>query len=83
MKEVLEGLASLVTKTFGAALLVVPALIPVLLFYGALQPAGRSIWSSGTRRKKIALAQRILSRSRYAGDKFYREIAEAALRAEK
>ena len=83
MREVLEGLASVVVKTGGAALLVVPALLPVLLVYGGLQSAGRSLWSSGTRRKRIALARQILSRPRYPGDELYRDIAESALRSEK
>jgi hypothetical protein len=82
MKEIFEGLANVVLKTNGATLLVVPALLPALLVYGGLQSVGRSLWSSGTRRKRIALAQQILSRPRYPGDELYRDIAESALRSE-
>jgi len=82
MKEIFEGLANVVLKTNGATLLVVPALLPALLVYGGLQSVGRSLWSSGTRRKRIALAQQILSRPRYPGDELCRDIAESALRSE-
>lgn len=81
MKELFEGLANVVIKTNGAALLLVPALMPVLLIYGGLQSAGRSLWSSGTRRKRISHAQRTLARPRYPGDELYREIAETTLRS--
>lgn len=82
VKEVLEGLANVVVKTGGAALLVVPALLPALLVYGGLQAVGRSLWSAGTRRKRIARAQRVLARPRFPYDELRREIAETTLRSE-
>ena len=82
MKEIFEGLANIVAKTGGAALLVVPALLPALLVYGGLQSVGRSLWSSGTRRKRINRARQILARPRFPGDEFYRDIAETTLRSE-
>lgn len=82
MREILEGFANAVIKTGGVALLVLPALIPALLVYGGLQAVGRSLWSSGTRRKRIAWAKQILSRPRFPGDEFYRDIAETTLRSE-
>lgn len=80
MRELAESFHVLVERTGGVALLVLYPLIPLLLVYGGLQAAGRSLWSAGTRRKRHAMAREILSRARYPGDNFYREVAETALK---
>ena len=79
MKETLESFGVVVARTGGLALLAMFPLLPFLLLWGGLQAAGRSLWSAGTRRKRHAMARQILSRVRYPGDEFYREIAERAL----
>ena len=75
MKEQLESFGVIVIKTGGLALLVVYPLIPLLLLYAGLQVVGRSLWSSGTRRKRKAFLQQILDAPRKPGDEYYREIA--------
>ena len=80
MKEALESFGVVVTKTGGVALLVALPILPLALLYGGLQAAGRSLWSAGTRRRHHAIARQILSRPRYPGDEFDREIAENALK---
>lgn len=79
MKETLESFGVVVARTGGLALLVALPLLPFALLYGGLQAAGRSLWSRGTESKRKAMARQILSRARYPGDEFYREIAERAL----
>ena len=76
MKEFLESFGVIVVKTGGLALLVAYPLIPFLLAYAGLQAVGRSLWSSGTRRKRRELADEILSAPRFDGDEFYRDIVE-------
>ena len=80
MKEFLESLSSVLIKTGGVGFLVLYPLLPLLLLYAGLQAAGRGIWSSGTRRKDQELADYYLSRPRFPGDEFYREMAETTLR---
>ena len=75
MKELLESFGVIVIKTGGLALLVVYPLLPLLLLYAGLQAAGRSLWSSGTRRKRQEFLQQILDAPRKPGDEYYREIA--------
>ena len=75
MKEQLESFGVIVVKTGGLALLVVYPLIPLLLLYAGLQAAGRSLWSSGTRRKQQEFFQKILDAPEKPGDEYYREIA--------
>jgi len=79
VKELAESFHVVVERTGGLALLVVMPLVPCFLLWGGLQAAGRSFWSAGARRKRHAMAREILSRARYPGDEFYREIAETAL----
>ena len=80
MREFAESFNALVTKTGGVALLAAVPLIPCILLWGGLQAVGRSLWSAGTRRRHHAIARQILSRPRYPGDEFDREIAENALK---
>ena len=79
MREVLEQFNAAVARTGGVALLVLYPLIPLLLVYGGLQAVGRSLWSAGTRRKRHAMARRILASPKRPGDEFYRDIAKRAL----
>jgi len=76
VKEFLESLGVIVVKTGGVALLVLYPLLPFFLAYAGLQAVGRSLWSSGTRRRRRKLASEILSATRFDGDEFYRDIAE-------
>ena len=76
MKEFLESFGVIVTKTGGVALLVVYPLIPFLIAYAGLQAVGRSLWSSGTRRRRRKLASGIMSAPRFAGDDFYRDMVK-------
>ena len=80
MRELAESFHAVVERTGGVALLAVLPLVPCFLLWGGLQAAGRSLWSAGTRRKRHAMAREILSRARYPGDEFYRQIAETALK---
>lgn len=80
MKEFLESFGVIVLKTGGVALLVVFPLIPFLMAYAGLQAVGRSLWSSGVRRKRRKLSKEILSAPRFDGDEFYRDIAKTTLR---
>ena len=79
MRELAESFHVVVEKTGGVALLAMLPLVPCFLLWGGLQAAGRSLWSSGTRRKRRAMARQILSHARHPGDEFYRRIAETAL----
>ena len=76
MKESLESFGVIVVKTGGLALLVVYPLIPFLLLYAGLQAVGRSLWSSGTRKKRARLAAEILAAPRFDGDEFYRDMVK-------
>lgn len=75
MKDFLESFGAIVVKTGGLALLVLYPLIPVIILYAGLQAVGRSLWSAGSRRKRQARCNRILSAPRRPGDEFYRESA--------
>ena len=74
MKEFLESFGVIVIKTGGVALLVIYPLLPFFLAYAGLQAVGRSLWSSGTRRKRARLAAEIRAIPRFDGDEFYRDI---------
>ena len=76
MKEFLESFGVIVIKTGGVALLVIYPLLPFLIAYAGLQAVGRSLWSSGTRRKRRRLASEIMSAPRFAGDDFYRDMVK-------
>jgi hypothetical protein len=74
MKEFLESFGVIVIKTGGVALLVIYPILPFLVAYAGLQAVGRSLWSSGTRRRRSKLAAEILSAPRFDGDEFYRDM---------
>ena len=78
MKELIESLGVVIIKSGGLALLVIYPLIPLLLLYAGLQAVGRSLWSSGTRRrdrKDQEILQEILDAPRKPGDRYYRDLA--------
>ena len=76
MKEFLESFGVIVIKTGGVALLVIYPILPFFLAYAGLQAVGRSLWSSGTRRKRAKLAAEILATPRFDGDEFYRDMVK-------
>ena len=76
MKEFLDSFGVIVIKTGGVALLVIYPILPFLLAYAGLQAVGRSLWSSGTRRKRSKLAAEILAAPRFDGDEFYRDMVK-------